>query len=181
MCRPETLASSSWLKPWSQTWFHLCLECQLLNYYTAQRDCVCVCVCICVCLSVWSCSKVYRWMTHPTIMWLINHCSYCFPPFFWIFSFLQPFFFISVFLFFPFCSFWFFGVIINWLEFFLFVFFSHNRSFILMDHMSHSSAKLWPVVSLFVVSPSDKTPLLYFAAAQHYILQKAIKKLYLIK
>lgn len=32
-----------------RTWLNLYLECQQLNYYTAQRECVCVCVCVWVC------------------------------------------------------------------------------------------------------------------------------------
>lgn len=100
--------STGWLAGLKQqTWLSLYLECQQLNYYTAQRERVCWCVhmhvCVCVAVMVlgWGGggsvvlrSKVYRWMTHPPIMWLINHCSYHFPASSWIFrsSHIPPFF-----------------------------------------------------------------------------------------
>lgn len=68
---------TSWLAglKQEQPWLNLYLQCQQLNYYTAQRECVCE--------RARSCAVT--WMTHPPIMWLINHCSYNFCASSWIF------------------------------------------------------------------------------------------------
>lgn len=69
--------STAWLAgSKQQTWLSLYLECQQLNYYTAQRECVCRCVHMHVCVAVmvlgwggvWSCAVKCTdgWLIHQS-------------------------------------------------------------------------------------------------------------------
>lgn len=55
-----------------RTWLNLYLECQQLNYYTAQRECACVCVCACLCVPVSVCVSVWSCAVKCTDGWLIH-------------------------------------------------------------------------------------------------------------
>lgn len=155
--------SSGWLAGLRQerTWLNLYLECQQLNYYTAQRECVCLCMCMCVlCASVVLRSKVYRWMTHPPIMWLINHCSYHFTASSWISpSSVFPSFFFPIILF---------ASLSLSARFF---------SSLVTTYVNHRVAYLSLVCR--VVSPliRIKCAVLYLLPKRRNIRQKAIKKL----
>ncbi len=76
--------STSWLADSRQqrTWLNLYLECQQLNYYTAQREFSCVCVLSVCVLSVWSCAVKCTdgWLIHQSCDSSITAVTISLPP-----------------------------------------------------------------------------------------------------